>query len=242
MHLSPLLLLSATLASAQYGPGPEELEYLKNINEGSNNNQNQDENYNHNYNGNAEYDGPYEHYQNTAASPYTPIQAPASSPSPLIHSTFVVRPSQAPVAQAQAPAPGYAYNHPSPDVSEPSAAHRDQQTPAPHREEASRSAPKDQSKSHGSSRHYGPSFDTANHKPPGGTTGNVAPVDPLKPGSKVAPPPLFPNKNYGKDEGNAFCMGECFKHESDAKCGEPYAMAIYKPAKGCYTCCFTSDF
>lgn len=44
----------------------------------------------------------------------------------------------------------------------------------------------------------------------------------MKPGSQVAPPPLFPDSKYGKDEGNTFCAGKCFEEESEAKCAKPY--------------------
>ncbi|CAG8901600.1 unnamed protein product [Penicillium egyptiacum] len=215
MHLSALLL-SVSFASAQYaqqfGPGPGELEYLKNINGGSNDNQHQNQNqgqsYNNNGNGNyGNYEVGYDDYENTAPTPHTPIRAPASSPAVLIHSTFVVRPSQAPFARSypQAPAPGYAYNHPSPDIS----AHQVHQTPAPRHQE---SAPQ------GRSQNFGP----GGHDVPVGASGGLAPIDPLRPDSQVAPPPLFPNQHHGKDEGNSFCMGKCFAHESDAKCAKPY--------------------
>ncbi|KAJ5230372.1 hypothetical protein N7489_011080 [Penicillium chrysogenum] len=214
MHFSALLL-SVSLASAQYahhqfGPGPAELEYLKNINEGPNQNQAQNQAQNHNGNGNyGNYEVGYDDHQNAVPSPHTPIRAPASSATPTIHSTFIVRASQVPAApsHAKAPAPGYAYNHPSPSPQ-------------------------------GRSQGFGPD----DHDIPAGASGGMAPIDPMRPGSQVAPPPLFPDQNHGKDEGNSFCMGKCFANESDAKCAKPYAMAIYKPKKGCYMCCITSDF
>lgn len=193
MHISALLL-SVSLASAQYahhqfGPGPAELEYLKNINQGPNNNQNQNQGQGHNGNGNyGNYEVGYD-YQNTVPSPHTPIRAPASSATPMIYSTFIVRPSQEPAApsHAKAPAPGYAYNHPSP-------------------------SPESRSQS------FGPD----DYDIPVGASGGVAPINPMRPGSQVAPPPLFPDQNHGKDEGNSFCMGKCFANESDAKCAKPY--------------------
>jgi hypothetical protein len=189
MHFSALLL-SVSLASAQYanhqfGPGPAELEYLKNIDEGPNQNQGQ----NHNGNGNyGNYEIGYNDHHNAVPGPHAPIRAPASSATPKIHGTFIVRPSQAPAApfQAKAPAPGYAYN-PSPSPQ-------------------------------GRSQGFGPDDQDI----PAGASGGVAPVDPMRPGSQVAPPPLFPDQNHGKDEGNSFCMGKCFANESDAKCAKPY--------------------
>ena len=199
MHFSALLL-SVSLASAQYahhqfGPGPAELEYLKNINEGPNQNQAQNQAQNHNGNGNyGNYEVGYDDHQNTVPSPHTPIRAPASSATPTIHSTFIVRASQAPAApsHAKAPAPGYAYNHPSPS-------------------------------SQGRSQGFGPD----DHDIPAGASGGMAPIDPMRPGSQVAPPPLFPDQNHGKDEGNSFCMGKCFANESDARCAKPYVSFLF---------------
>ncbi|KAJ5506116.1 hypothetical protein N7453_005073 [Penicillium expansum] len=240
MHLSALLLLSASLASAQFGPSPEELEYLKNINGGQDNDQTQNQNQGQNYNPNGNinygnYDDEYDNYQDTIPSPHTPIEAPASSPTPLTHSTFVVRPSQAAVApsQAQAPAPGYAYNYPSPAASKPFATPV-HEAPAP---QVPESAPQEQSWD--SSRYHAP---PQGEDVSAGASGGIAPIDPLRPDSNVAPPPLFTSPKHGKDEGNTFCVGKCFADESDAKCAKPYSLAVYKPAKGCYMCCFTSDF
>lgn len=50
--------------------------------------------------------------------------------------------------------------------------------------------------------------------------GGIAPVEPMAPGSEVVPV-LF-GKPHGKDEGNAFCMGVCYPHKEQAKCGKPY--------------------
>mgnify|MGYP006876462553 FL=1 len=55
----------------------------------------------------------------------------------------------------------------------------------------------------------------------------MAPIDPMRPGSQVAPPPLFPDQNHGKDEGNSFCMGKCFANESDARCAKPYVSFLF---------------
>ncbi|KAJ5847876.1 hypothetical protein N7455_011833 [Penicillium solitum] len=243
MHLSTLLLLSASLASAQYGPSPEELEYLKSLN-GANNgqsqNQNQGQNYSPDYNGNyGNYDANHDDYENPVPSPHTPIQAPASSPTP-IHSTFVVRPSQAFVAPYQAPEPSYEYNYPTPAVSKPLATQPVQQAPA--RAPAPQHPESNQDQSRDSSRFQVPPFGSEDEDDSAGASGDVAPINSLKPGSQVAPPPLFTNSKFGKDEGNTFCVGRCFEEESQAKCAKPYSSAVYKPAKGCYMCCFTSDF
>ncbi|CAG8876707.1 unnamed protein product [Penicillium nalgiovense] len=192
MHISALLL-SVSLASAQYahhqfGPGPAELEYLKNINQGPNNNQNQNQGQGHNGNGNyGNYEVGYD-YQNTH-----------------IHSATFSR------TRCSIPCQGT-----GPWVCV--------QSPKPFTESRSQS--------------FGPD----DYDIPVGASGGVAPINPMRPGSQVAPPPLFPDQNHGKDEGNSFCMGKCFANESDAKCAKPYSMALYKPKKGCYMCCVTSDF
>ncbi|KAJ5415453.1 hypothetical protein N7465_004148 [Penicillium sp. CMV-2018d] len=226
MHLSTLLLLSASLASAQYGPSPEELAYLKNIN-GAHNDQNQNQNQNQGQNYNPDYNGNYGNhdadYENLVPSPHTPIQAPASSPT-LIHSTFVVRPSQASVAPHQAPAPGYEYNYPTPAASKPLATQPVQQAPAAAHQHP-RSAP--QGKSQDSPRSYGPPFGAEDEDVSAGASGGIAPINPLKPGSQVAPPPLFTNSKHGKDEGNTFCVGKCFEEESEAKCAKPYVSFFF---------------
>ncbi|KGO65684.1 hypothetical protein PITC_008000 [Penicillium italicum] len=227
MHLSTLLLLSASLASAQFGPGPEELEYLENINGDLTNDPNQYQNQGQNYphNGNVDYDnydgdyedyGNYENYEdheNPIPSPHIPIQAPAPPPpAPLVHSTFTVRPSQAPVAQAQAPAPGYVYNHPSPAASTPFATPV-HEAPAPQYPD---SAP----------LYHVPAFGPEDDDVAPGASGGIAPINLLGPDSQVAPPPLFTSSKHGEDEGNTFCVGKCFVDESDAKCAKPYGLGI----------------
>ncbi|KAI2730860.1 hypothetical protein CBS147332_2712 [Penicillium roqueforti] len=214
MHLPILLLLSASLASAQFGnqfiPSPAGLKYPKPINRHPHYVQNTNKEID-NYD-NYDYDD-YD-YDNIPSLP-TPTPTPSPSPTPRIHSTFLVRPSQTPTVQAPAHGYGHVYNHPSqgPDAE---------------------------------SRDNAPSFrgadDNDDYNVSPGTSGGVAPIDPLAPGSQVAPAPLFVTASHGKDEGNAFCSGRCFEDEEDAQCAKPYALAIYKPAKGCYMCCITSDF
>ncbi|KAJ5674259.1 hypothetical protein N7462_009698 [Penicillium macrosclerotiorum] len=71
--------------------------------------------------------------------------------------------------------------------------------------------------------------------------GGIAPIDPLQPDSDVAP--VLIGKPSGKDEGNSFCMGQCYASEGEAKCSKPYASALYKEAQDCWMCCFTAgDF
>jgi hypothetical protein len=50
--------------------------------------------------------------------------------------------------------------------------------------------------------------------------GGLAPVDPLQPGSNVAP--VLIQKPSGIDEGNSFCMGQCYASEKEAHCAKPY--------------------
>lgn len=227
MHLSTILLLSASLASAQYGPSQEELEHLKNINSANNDqnqNQNNGQNYNPDYNGNygnhdADYDN-YDDYENLVPSPHTPLQAQAPSPT-LTHSTFAVRPSQTFVAPDQAPAPGYQYNYPTPAVSKPLPTRPAQQAPA--LAPAPRHQPQHpESNQDNSPQFHVPPFGSEDENASDGASGGIAPINPMKPGSQIAPPPLFPDSKYGKDEGNTFCMGNCFEEESEAKCAKPY--------------------
>jgi hypothetical protein len=49
--------------------------------------------------------------------------------------------------------------------------------------------------------------------------GGLAPVDPLEPGSNVAP--VLIQKPSGIDEGNSFCMGQCYASENEAQCDGP---------------------
>lgn len=75
-----------------------------------------------------------------------------------------------------------------------------------------------------------PSTDQGSNSPgPQGNTddtpspphGGLAPVSPMQPGSNVAPMG-FDHKTHGQDIGNAFCLGQCYPSEEEAKCGEPY--------------------
>ncbi|KAJ5160741.1 uncharacterized protein N7482_007745 [Penicillium canariense] len=76
---------------------------------------------------------------------------------------------------------------------------------------------------------------------PAALHGGLAPVDPLMPGSDVAP--VLMQKPHGKDEGNSFCMGQCYPSKGDAHCSKPYAWPLYKEANDCWMCCVTAgDF
>lgn len=58
---------------------------------------------------------------------------------------------------------------------------------------------------------------------PGGQ--NIAPIgNPMAPGSNVAP--VLPQKSHGVDEGNAFCLGQCYKSADHAKCAKPYVSLL----------------
>ncbi|KAJ5138979.1 uncharacterized protein N7515_003827 [Penicillium bovifimosum] len=313
MHFS-LLILGASVASAQYarqfGPAQAQLDYLKQLNgvshddQDQNQNQNQDQNEGHNGNYNygnydgEDYDGEdNDGYQNDVPSHHEPSLVQYPSPAPMTHSTFVVRPSPAPIASphAQTPASGYAYNYPSPDASEPvahlhaptatTAVIQAPPTQAPTAQAPVHHAPAPQHPHQGAPAHHapaqpapapapetkGPAAPVDEHNEsvqapaphpkvapapqqhpvdpglvpddvPVGASGNLAPIDPLEPGSNVAPVLFSDKPKYGKDEGNTFCTGLCFANESDAHCEKPYAAPVYKSAKGCYMCCFTSDF
>ncbi|KAJ5545197.1 hypothetical protein N7461_007501 [Penicillium sp. DV-2018c] len=68
--------------------------------------------------GNVDYED-YEDNEDNGPSHHVPAHVQDTFPAPVAHSTFVVRPSPAPIASphAQTPASGYAYNYPSPDAS-----------------------------------------------------------------------------------------------------------------------------
>jgi len=55
--------------------------------------------------------------------------------------------------------------------------------------------------------------------------GGLAPVDPLQPGSDVAP--VLIQKPSGVDEGNSFCMGQCYAKEEEAHCAKPYVSLFF---------------
>ncbi|EPS31953.1 hypothetical protein PDE_06912 [Penicillium oxalicum 114-2] len=70
---------------------------------------------------------------------------------------------------------------------------------------------------------------------------NLAPVDPLQPGSEVAP--VLIGKPTGVDAGNAFCLGQCYPEKSQARCADLYSELMFKAATNCWTCCITAgDF
>ncbi|KXG51043.1 uncharacterized protein PGRI_066150 [Penicillium griseofulvum] len=52
---------------------------------------------------------------------------------------------------------------------------------------------------------------------------------PYGPGKPEVPPSPFMKHSFGKDEGNAFCMGQCFANKHEAKCAKPYvSFSAYK--------------
>ncbi|KAJ5635625.1 uncharacterized protein N7484_008938 [Penicillium longicatenatum] len=54
---------------------------------------------------------------------------------------------------------------------------------------------------------------------PGGKS--IAPIgNPMAPGSNVAP--ALPQKSHGVDEGNGFCLGQCYESPEKANCAKPY--------------------
>ncbi|KAJ5779212.1 hypothetical protein N7457_006932 [Penicillium paradoxum] len=111
MHF-PILLLGASLVSAQYsqpyGPSQDQLDFMEHINEHPNSNLPNP--HNGNYNGEIYKD--HDNYDITVSRPHVQAQPPA----PMVHNTFVVRPSPAPIARPQAQLPAQAQ-------------HPDQQTP-----------------------------------------------------------------------------------------------------------------
>jgi hypothetical protein len=50
-------------------------------------------------------------------------------------------------------------------------------------------------------------------------------VDPMQPGSNIAPVTLDDGPKHGKDIGNAFCSGMCYENEADAQC-PPVSVSI----------------
>ncbi|KAJ5476158.1 hypothetical protein N7475_001887 [Penicillium sp. IBT 31633x] len=237
MHFSAFVL-AASLASAQYahqqdGPSREELDHLKHI-KGSHNQypQAQHENQSYDPNGNLNYDGNYnekhnngnhDDYQN-APTPPVPVhaQAASSSPASMTHGTFVVRPSQSPIAspQAQTPANGYSYPYPTPSTASQPALHPDTAAPAPR--SSQHQSPDPQSRTHQPAAPANPASAPQSQHVPVGASGGVAPIDPMRPGSQVAPV-SWGKQQFGKDEGNTFCVGQCFADEREAQCGKPYS-------------------
>lgn len=53
-----------------------------------------------------------------------------------------------------------------------------------------------------------------------GEQSDIAPINPLAPGTNVAPVQV--HDKYGADEGNSFCLGQCFDTAEEAQCGPPY--------------------
>ncbi|KAJ5929261.1 hypothetical protein N7454_007109 [Penicillium verhagenii] len=52
-------------------------------------------------------------------------------------------------------------------------------------------------------------------------SGDIAPIgNPMAPGSNVAP--VLPQKSHGVDEGNGFCLGQCYQSPDQAQCVQPY--------------------
>lgn len=62
--------------------------------------------------------------------------------------------------------------------------------------------------------------------------GGLAPVDPLEPGSNVAP--VLIQKPSGIDEGNSFCIGQCYASEEEAQCDGP--TVSYSTTFDCVVC------
>ncbi|KAJ5205741.1 hypothetical protein N7491_003634 [Penicillium cf. griseofulvum] len=186
MHFPTLLLLSASLASAQlnpqqFGPGPAGLEHIPGTNGGSNNDQNQNPGQKYNSNGIGKYGGKYVvKYDDDYADYKDPVSRPLT--------TFVVQPSQAPLnfhgPVYQAPA---RYNR--------NPAHP--QAPA-HQALAAQKAP------------------IQDYNTP----------SPYGPGKPQVPPSPFIKQSFSKDEGNSFCMGQCFANKNDAKCSKPYGSGV----------------
>ncbi|KAJ5102751.1 hypothetical protein N7532_003280 [Penicillium argentinense] len=61
---------------------------------------------------------------------------------------------------------------------------------------------------------------------PVGSDKDIAPVAPMAPGTNVAP--VQPQKSFGADVGNSFCMGQCYPSEEEASCSKPYASPVLK--------------
>ncbi|KAJ5934501.1 hypothetical protein N7466_004048 [Penicillium verhagenii] len=56
-------------------------------------------------------------------------------------------------------------------------------------------------------------------------SGDIAPVgNPMAPGSNVAP--VLPQKSHGVDEGNGFCLGQCYQSPDQAQCAQPYVSFV----------------
>jgi hypothetical protein len=77
-----------------------------------------------------------------------------------------------------------------------------------------------------------PAFHPAQAQAP---EGNIAPINPMPLGSNVAPVEL--NHHHGADEGNAFCLGQCYPSEEEAQCAKPmvsfFLFFSYPPSSSC---------
>lgn len=70
---------------------------------------------------------------------------------------------------------------------------------------------------HGLNRMHAPAQHVGN--------GGIAPVDPMAPGSGVAP--VLMEKPHGQDVGNSFCMGSCYPSKEEARCAKPYVSFFF---------------
>jgi hypothetical protein len=95
-----------------------------------------------------------------------------------------------------------------------------------------------------------------------GRQSDIAPIDPMAPGTNVAPVQV--HDKFGADKGNSFCLGQCFASPEEAQCQPPY-VSIFPPvvvsvrkrngllivsshqsdavlqSEGCYSCCFSPN-
>lgn len=61
--------------------------------------------------------------------------------------------------------------------------------------------------------------------PNAGEQSDIAPIAPLAPGTNVAPVQV--HDKFGADNGNSFCLGQCFASAEEAQCGPPYVSIFY---------------
>jgi hypothetical protein len=153
------------------------------------------------------------------ASSYAPV-APSSKPQVQSHAHSHAYPL------TQTPAPGYAYAYPSPSVSKVPVAFG---TPKPtHMPVAQYQVPQAQPQPKMPPVQQAPAPHPATQGQDTNLPANdvpaseVAPVDPMQPGSNIAPVTLDDTNKHGKDLGNAFCSGMCYENEADADCPPPY--------------------
>ena len=129
-------------------------------------------------------------------------------------------PQPAPQAPPQAPQPNEE-NQPEPEHPTPTAGQNKPNQAAPSPQAPPTAHPTQGATPNANQSPNTPNQDSSEQSSPPPPHGGLAPVNPMQPGTDVAPMG-FDHKKHGQDNGNAFCLGQCFPSKEAAKCGEPY--------------------